>query len=181
MLSAMCLYPLSLIIHVNMTHFQIHQPLKHTTGAFSFHVSIPQHMAFIIALYWRISKDRQHRQRAWGIVKALPFDQIFMPSIKKPDSVTICVWAQVTHSILWTRVTSRSVCFLRPPRIPSSLTGALYNLDLWKCLLIESCFHRMTDSDDEAYSAQLLVVGLPEKITLQDSTSNLIGKVHGGC
>lgn len=73
-------------------------------------------------------------------VTSLRFDGIFPPSIKQPDSVTICVWAQVTYLIPRPRVAWRSVCFLRLARIPCALTEAFYNLDSWKFILIYSSF-----------------------------------------
>jgi len=55
----------------------------------------------------------------------------------------------VGYLILWCLLTSCSFCFLNLLRILSSLTRVLYNLDLWKCLLIEICSHWMTDRNDE--------------------------------
>lgn len=141
----MSAYLLLLIIHIDIIRCQIHQPLKlhHTTGSLPFmlHSCIPPHTAAFMTplLTFKVTGSSkcsienalQEQLRPSDLIKNLR--GVNQTSLIQSQS---CVRAEVSRLLPWPPVTSCCVCFLRPLRIPSALVEALYNLDLWKCLLI---------------------------------------------
>lgn len=114
----MSVYLPSLIIHIDTIHFQLHQPLKNTTGALPFmlynHII---HIRLSFSHYIDSHSDRivQHQRRTSGIVKTLRCDTVRMVSIKEPDSVPICVWADVSYLILWPPPSTSPLCLFSSP------------------------------------------------------------------
>lgn len=73
---------------------------RHTIPVLSGSTTTPLLVWFSLHHHVIYQSDRTVQHCVLGIVKALGFDKMCMVSLKEPDSVPICVWAEVSCLIL---------------------------------------------------------------------------------